>query len=168
MTIQTPIDSRPVITAGIVLGLGLGGFIDGIVLHQMLQWHHMLTVPYPPTSVSNLQLNTLWDGLFHALTYVLTFSGLVLLWRALRRTEVAWSTRILIGCLLAGWGLFNLVEGLIDHIILGIHHVRDDLPPGAVQSAWDLGFLVLGALQLGGGWLLIRSGQQTTAQARRG
>jgi uncharacterized membrane protein len=26
--------------AGIFLGLGLGGFFDGIVLHQILQWHH--------------------------------------------------------------------------------------------------------------------------------
>jgi uncharacterized membrane protein len=26
-----------------IMGLGLGGFIDGIVLHQILQWHHMLT-----------------------------------------------------------------------------------------------------------------------------
>ena len=31
-------------TAGIVLGIGLGGFFDGIVLHQILQWHHMLTL----------------------------------------------------------------------------------------------------------------------------
>ena len=29
--------------AGIFLGLGLGGFFDGIVLHQILQWHHMAT-----------------------------------------------------------------------------------------------------------------------------
>jgi uncharacterized membrane protein len=28
---------------GILLGIGLGGFVDGIVLHQILQWHHMLT-----------------------------------------------------------------------------------------------------------------------------
>ena len=24
-----------------------------------------------------------------------------------------------------GWGLFNLVEGIIDHHVLEIHHVRD-------------------------------------------
>lgn len=28
---------------GIILGVGLGGFLDGIVLYQLLQWHHMLT-----------------------------------------------------------------------------------------------------------------------------
>ena len=31
------------VSAGILFGLGLGGFFDGIVLHQVLQWHHMLT-----------------------------------------------------------------------------------------------------------------------------
>ena len=32
----------PAKAAGILYGLGLGGFIDGTVLHQILQWHHML------------------------------------------------------------------------------------------------------------------------------
>jgi Predicted membrane protein (DUF2243) len=59
------------IPAGILFGLGLGGFFDGIVLHQMLQWQHMLTdAGYPATSIENLKINTLWDGLFHATTYV--------------------------------------------------------------------------------------------------
>jgi uncharacterized membrane protein len=30
---------------GLLLGIGLGGLVDGIVLHQTLQWHHMLTDP---------------------------------------------------------------------------------------------------------------------------
>jgi uncharacterized membrane protein len=52
-----------------MLGIGLGGFVDGIVLHQILQWHHMLTsAGYPADSVPNLVLNTLFDGLFHAAT----------------------------------------------------------------------------------------------------
>ncbi|GAA5038269.1 DUF2243 domain-containing protein [Actinopolymorpha pittospori] len=28
---------------GLVLGVGLGRFVDGILLHQVLQWHHMLS-----------------------------------------------------------------------------------------------------------------------------
>jgi|SRR5512145_1999921 uncharacterized membrane protein len=53
------------ISAGILFGLGLGGFFDGIILHQVLQWHHMLTSNgYPPNSIHNLEVNTLWDGLF--------------------------------------------------------------------------------------------------------
>jgi uncharacterized membrane protein len=37
------------VSAGIFFGLGLGGFFDGIVLHQLLQWHHMLSSWYPVT-----------------------------------------------------------------------------------------------------------------------
>ena len=55
------------LSAGLLLGLGLGCFFDGVVLHQLLQWHHMLTdAGYPATSVENLKINTFWDGLFHA------------------------------------------------------------------------------------------------------
>jgi uncharacterized membrane protein len=55
---------------GILLGIGLGGFVDGIVLHQILQWHHMLSSEgsHPTTTVAGLETNTLWDGLFHAAT----------------------------------------------------------------------------------------------------
>ena len=104
------LSARPLVVAGIWLGLGLGGFFDGIVFHQILQWHHMLTsAGYPPTSVANLDVNTLADGLFHAATYLLTLIGLFVLWRASRRTDVTWSAAILIGAILAGWGLFSLV-----------------------------------------------------------
>ena len=75
-------------SAGILFGLGLGGFFDGIVLHQLLQWHHMLTsAGYPADSVRNLEINTLWDGIFHASTYVFVALGLAILWRHARRTH---------------------------------------------------------------------------------
>ena len=161
--------SGAVIRAGILLGLGLGGFFDGIVLHQILQWHHMLSsTGYTPTTVENLQVNVLWDGLFHATTYILTVVGIFLLWRALRRTDSAWPTRLLTGCLLAGWGLFNLVEGLINHHLLGIHHVREDVLAGPSQLAWDLGFLAWGAIMLIGGWLLIRSNAENESSLEIG
>ena len=45
------------VSAGVLFGLGLGGFFDGIVLHQVLQWHHMLTsAGYPPDSVAKSAL----------------------------------------------------------------------------------------------------------------
>jgi uncharacterized membrane protein len=60
----------------LLLGLGLGGFVDGIVLHQILQWHHMLTgAGYPATTVGNLELNTVADGLFHGATWIFTVAG---------------------------------------------------------------------------------------------
>jgi uncharacterized membrane protein len=143
-------------SAGILLGLGLGGFFDGIVLHQILQWHHMVTsAGYPPDSVENLKLNTLLDGLFHALTYVFVLLGLLVLWRAARRPHGRWSGKTLLGTSLIGFGAFNLVEGTINHHILGLHHVNETSPV-THWLYWDLGFLVWGAAMLVAGWLIWR------------
>ncbi|HYI02145.1 DUF2243 domain-containing protein [Hyalangium sp.] len=146
------------ISAGVLLGAGLGGFADGILLHQILQWHSMLSTQLPPTELVSMKINMFWDGLFHAFTWLATVLGLGLLWRAGQRPEVPWSTRTLVGSLAIGWGAFNLVEGLIDHHLLGIHHVR----PGEGQLAWDLGFLAFGALLVGVGWGLVRAGRRDT------
>ncbi len=155
---QTQASSRRRLNvAGVVLGLGLGGFFDGIVIHQLLQWHHMLTsAGYPPNSVDNLQINTFWDGLFHSLTWVLTVAGVFLLWRAYRAGERPGSLASFVGLLLIGWGAFNLVEGLLNHYLLGIHHVRDDIPDGLGRQLWDLGFLLWGAAMALVGWWLVR------------
>ena len=156
------------VSAGILLGLGLGGFFDGIVLHQVLQWHHMLTsAGYPPHSVPNLEINTLWDGLFHLSTYLFVVLGLCILWRAARRPHVRWSGKLLAGTMVLGFGLFNLVEGIIDHQLLGIHHVNETVPPDQ-WLYWDIGFLVWGALMLLGGWRLMRTGRQETPKTRLG
>ena len=136
----------------VLLGIGLGGFFDGIVLHQILQWHHMLSAHTPPDSLANFQLNTLADGLFHASTWIFTSIGLFLLWAAARGgAPLGWSR--LIGGLLAGWGGFNVVEGIIDHQILGVHHVR----PGPDALLYDMGFLIWGALMLIVGIFLLRT-----------
>jgi uncharacterized membrane protein len=149
----------PFVKAGIVLGVGLGGFVDGILLHQILQWHHMLSsAGFPPTSVGNLEVNTLADGLFHATTWVITVIGLALLWGAKRQCEQP-PMKILVGSIAVGWGLFNLVEGIIDHHILGIHHVRS----GPDQLFWDLAFLAFGAVLVVIGWILVRGGQRERA-----
>lgn len=141
------------ISAGTLLGIGFGGFVDGIVLHQILQWHHMLSEVVPPLDVVAIKYNMVWDGLFHAFTWVMSAIGLALLWRAGKQPGVPWSTRIFVGSLALGWGLFNAIEGLIDHHILGIHHVH----PGEGQLAWDLGFLVSGIVLIAIGSALIRS-----------
>jgi uncharacterized membrane protein len=147
-------------SAGIFFGLGLGGFFDGIVLHQILQWHHMVTsAGYPADSVENLRINTLFDGFFHAATYLFVAIGLALLWRAAHRTHLWWSGRLLLGTLLIGFGAFNVVEGLVNHHLLGIHHVNETVPRGQ-WIYWDIGFLLWGAAMLvGGGWLY-RSGRR--------
>ncbi|MFH9729879.1 DUF2243 domain-containing protein [Streptomyces sp. NPDC017260] len=159
---------------GIVLGVGLGGFVDGILLHQLLQWHHMLTSTnddrigvkyYSPNTVSGLEMNTVWDGIFHAVCWVSVLLGLALLYsRVTHNRRAVWTSRVLWGWILAGWGLFNLVEGVLDHHILGIHHVY----AGPHQAWWDAGFLVLGALFLIAGYLLQRGGQPFDPDAPRG
>ena len=146
---------------GVLLGIGLGGFFDGIVLHQILQWHHMVssTGRWPVTTVHGLRVNTLGDGLFHAATWLITLAGLVWLWRVGRRPHATWSTTAFAGTLLLGWGLFNDVEGLVDHELLGIHHVRS----GAHHVAWDVAFLAWGAAMIVLGWRLIRTGRDERA-----
>jgi uncharacterized membrane protein len=146
------------------MGLGLGGFIDGIVLHQILQWHHLLTdtAEHPMTTVKGLEANTLADGVFHLATWVLVAIAMVLMVRAWQRGELAPPWRAHLGMLLAGWGVFNVVEGLIDHQLLGIHHVRDDL---GGPLGWDLGFLVFGVLLIVGGLLLARTGERVRSRA---
>ncbi len=134
----------PLVAAGMVLGVGLGGFVDGILLHQILQWHNMLSSVTPPTDLVAMKYNMVWDGLFHALTWIVVAIGIGLLFRAGRRDDAVWSGSLLVGSMLGGWGLFNFVEGLIDHQLLGLHHVH----PGENQLAWDLSFVLIAGVGL--------------------
>jgi uncharacterized membrane protein len=104
-----------------IMGLGLGGFIDGIVFHQILQWHHMLTDTgdHPSNTVAGLEDNTLADGFFHLATWLCVSAAMLLIVHAWQRGELAPPWRMHVGMLLAGWGAFNLVEGLVDHQLLG-------------------------------------------------
>ena len=147
------------------MGLGLGGFIDGIVFHQILQWHHLLTDTgdHPSNTVAGLEANTLADGFFHLATWMLVAAASLMTVRAWRRGELAPPWRAHFGLLLAGWGVFNVVEGLIDHQILGIHHVRDDL---GGPLGWDLGFLAFGMALVAGGVALARSAAGGRARTR--
>jgi uncharacterized membrane protein len=129
------------ITPGLMLGVGLGGLLEGILLHQILQWHNMLssTKRWPVTTLGGMEANMRADGLFHAAVLAVVVGGLWKLWRALRG-EARGSGAALVGWGLVGWGLFNLVEGIVDHQILGIHHVREE----GNELAWDVGFLAFG------------------------
>ena len=153
--------------AGLLLGIGLGGFVDGIVLHQILQWHHMLTSEggHPASTVAGLEANTLADGLFHAFAWLAVCVGVWLLWRAGPAAAVALRGRRLVGLMLAGWGLFNLVEGIVDHQLLGIHHVKLD-QSGDPIVALDAAFLGLGAVLLVLGFAIVRSSRVYPVRGR--
>jgi uncharacterized membrane protein len=154
---------RPLVSAGMVLGVGMGGFVDGIVFHQLLQAHNMLSARRPPTSVVNLEVNMFFDGLFHAFTWLATAAGIALLFRAGRRADVPWSGRTLVGAMLAGWGTFNLVEGVIDHHVLHVHHVVERLG----VSVWDWAFLGSGVVLILVGVAMIRGPRATSGIAPR-
>ncbi len=151
--------SRPPSKAsGLLYGVGFGGFVDGIVLHQILQWHHMVShvQEYPPSTVAGLEVNVLADGLFHVVTWLFLLAASITTLSAWRAGRLAPSWSFHFGLVLAGWGLFNVVEGTVNHQILGVHHVRDDL---GAPLGWDLGFLAFGVLLVALGSVLHLRGQ---------
>lgn len=146
--------TRPLVTAGTLIGIGMGGFVDGILFHQILQIHNMLSNWVIRDTLLNEQINMFWDGLFHAFTWFCVAVGLWLLWRAVKTPGVILSGKALWGSLVFGWGLFNLVEGIIDHQILQIHHVYQN----GNHMVWDVAFLVFGAVEIVAGVMMIRGG----------
>ncbi|WP_239565380.1 DUF2243 domain-containing protein [Brevibacillus fulvus] len=132
-----------------LFGVGLIGMLDGIVFHQLLQWHSV----YMPTDRFHQIVS---DGLFHLLVTGIIFISGLFLWKGDHHVHggIFW------GGLLLGGGSFNLLEGIIDHHLLQIHHVK----PGPYQLHYDLAYDLAALLFLLAGWLLYRQGQ--AAQSR--
>jgi len=121
----------------------------------------MLSSWYPVNAIEDLELNTRWDGIFHSATYVFVLIGLFLLWRTAQRRHLYWSSKLLIGTILLGFGIFNTVEGTIDHHWLGIHHVNGTIMREHWPT-WDVGFTACGIAMIVIGWLIIRAGWRET------
>lgn len=122
--------------SGGALGFALGGFFDGILLHQILQWHHLLSLV---EGIGGLRAQVLWDGAFHAAMYVVAAVGLWGLWRAYRSGRPVARER-LGAALLAGFGAWHVIDAVFSHWLFGIHRVRLDV---ASPLAWDIGWLVV-------------------------
>jgi uncharacterized membrane protein len=118
--------------SGYLLGFGLGGFFDGILLHQILQWHHLLSLV---EGVGGITYQVLFDGLFHALMYVIAAVGLVLLWRGREALAAPNSGRQLLGSMLIGFGVWHIADSVLSHWVLGIHRIKLDSPNPLM---WDL------------------------------
>lgn len=146
---------RGLLAAAALLGFGLGGFFDGIALHQLLQWHHVLSAFQGGTGTwGTIQAQIFADGLFHVLTYALTAAGLVALWRARRGLVARAAPRLVLGGALIGFGLWNVVDIGVFHWVLGIHRIRMDTEH---RLAYDLGWLAaFGAVPLLAGWFVLR------------
>ena len=156
---KTPV---PLFSAALILGIGTGGFIDGIVLHQVLQWHEMISAELPPTTYVAKSINMFWDGIFHAVTLIVSLIGIVRLWKLLHRKDIDRSGNLLAGGMLAGWALFNIVEGLFDHHLLKLHNVRERTPD---VDAWNYGFLLFSVALLLAGFFIARARKPTPSNS---
>ena len=125
--------------SGYLLGFALGGFFDGILLHQILQWHHLLSA-LEGDAFRDIRVQILADGLFHASMYVIAAIGLWLLWRARREFGVAGADRLLFANALIGFGVWHIVDAVFSHWLTGIHRIRMDSDN---PLAWDLLWLVI-------------------------
>jgi uncharacterized membrane protein len=146
---------RQFVAGALVFGFGLGGLADGIVLHQILQWHNLVSEQVPTTSQAALEANLFWDGVFHASTLVVLLVGFVLLWRGWERHDRATGNlSALTGLVLVGWGAFHVVDQVVFHELLNLHNIREGVDNAGLYN-W--GFFAIGLGLAAIGWLLLRS-----------
>ncbi|MFC5462363.1 DUF2243 domain-containing protein [Massilia niabensis] len=137
--------------AGFLLGVAMGGFFDGILLHQVLQWHHLLSL-VPGEPWRDIKVQILADGLFHMLMYLIAVIGLWKLWKA--REVAASGDRVLLASSALGFGVFNIVDAAVFHWILRFHRIRLDTDN---PLFWDLlWFVVFGLAFVALAWWLQR------------
>jgi uncharacterized membrane protein len=152
-------DKRPfswqLAASGYLVGIGLAGFFDGILLHQVLQWHHLLSLVASP-AVQDIRTQILADGLFHVLMYIVTAIGLGFLWKSRHEFSRPSAGRWLLGTVVLGFGLWNVIDVGVFHWILRIHRIRVNSPD---PLFWDLLWLGLfGLLFLLAGWVVRSTG----------
>ncbi|KTG10799.1 hypothetical protein AUR64_06300 [Haloprofundus marisrubri] len=144
---------RPLLRAGVVLGVGLGGLVDVLVFHLILRTHHLISGWVPPTTPQALQLNLLADGAFSMLMLAIMAVGFGMLWKTADRPDVPWSAGLYAGAVVVGMALFNIYDGTVDHYLLEMHHVTQGLQPDAFDVLWLVGSVVL----LVAGLLVVRA-----------
>ena len=143
----------------LLAGFALGGFLDGILLHQILQWHHLLS---GVTDAADLRFQMFWDGLFHGLHYLIALAGLVLLWRRRQDAAAPGGGRALLAGALIGFGAWHLLDAVVNHWALGLHRINETV---AEPLPWDLAFFALGAATAALGLAI---GQRGGRQSGRG
>lgn len=147
---------------GAVLGVGLGGFVDGIVFHRLLQWHHFISDREDMGTVAGLEENSLADGLIDVVFYGFIIAGLVLLWRAGGATQLVGRGVAFVGWVLIGWGAFNVFDSAVLHLVLQLHHLRE----GPDALAYDIGYIVSGIVLALVGSALVRRNQGSIGRDR--
>jgi uncharacterized membrane protein len=135
---------------GVLVGIGIAGTLDEVVLHQLLGWHHFYDRSTPTVGLVS-------DGLFHLLSTALLVIGVIQLVE--RRHTTTDPPRLALAGILLGAGGFNLYDGTIQHKLLGLHQVRAGVPS---NLPYDLAFLTIAAAVTLAGALLLRTTRQPT------
>ena len=130
------------ISSGVLVGIGIAGFIDETVFHQLLHWHHFYDRSTPTAGLVS-------DGLFHAASWFCVVGGLFLL-AHLRRTDELrirdWSAGVLVGL-----GGFQLYDGTVQHKLMRLHQIRYHVTVWPYDVAWNaiaVAALIAGAVLL--------------------
>ncbi len=131
--------------SGVFFGVGLAGFIDEVVFHQLLHWHHFYDRATPAIGLVS-------DGLFHAVSWVATVVAL-LMFADLRRRR-AFHRQLWLAGLLIGTGGFQLYDGLVQHKLLRLHQIRYVPEVLVYDVVWNL---VAAAVLAAGIALLLRA-----------
>lgn len=139
--------------SGILFGIGLVAFIDEVVFHQLLHWHHFYDLSTPDVGLVS-------DGIFHAVSWFATIAGLFL-FADLRRRNALWPRRWWGGVLL-GAGAFQLYDGTVQHKLFGIHQIRYVPDVATYDLIWNITALVM----LGSGVVLLVLTRRSAALAR--
>lgn len=139
----------PLIAAGVTLGTGLGGFLDGIFLHMLMQWHNLIAQRVPAVDFVSLEINMFWDGIFSLGMWTINVVGITLLWRAVVPKEAWRSGWAVVAAMLVGWGIFHVIDSLMFHWILNLHHIRQGVEDWLF---WDLAYLGMGVALILTGW----------------
>ena len=137
--------ARRNVLSGVLVGIGVAAFVDEVVFHQLLQWHHF----YDKSTAS---VGLFSDGLFHAFGWFAIVAGLFL-FADLRRHNILNPARWA-GAVLLGAGAFQLYDGTIQHKLLTLHQIRYDVPLLPYDLAWNIAAVVMIAAGI---FLLLRT-----------
>jgi uncharacterized membrane protein len=149
---QKVMTTRPLISAGILLGIGLGGLLNGILMNQIFQLHSMFSARLPQDQIAMVKESMVWDGIIHLFSWMITGIAVLVLWNAMMQHDIMRSGRIVAGAFIAGWGIFNSAEGLINHHFLEVHHIVEKFG----LSIYDYIYIGAGIVFMLAGFLIIQ------------
>ncbi len=131
------------VLSGVLIGVGVAGFLDETAFHQLLHWHHFWDGGSPAAGLVS-------DGLFHAGSWIPLVAGLF--WFAdLRRRDVT-SMRSWVAGILLGAGGFQPYDGTVQHKLLHLHQIRYNVAIWPYDVVWN----VLAAIMIMVAVLLLR------------